>query len=163
MDTGLYLQVSQFLYREAALLDEQRWEEWLALFAPDCEYWLKAWDSEHELAEDPRTSVSLIYYDNRKGLEDRVLRIRSGLSAASTPLPRTWHLVSNVRLGSHTGMELQVFAQWQTRAFRHQRTETYYGRYEYTLRQAGDDWRVARKQIVLLNDVLCTAVDIYNL
>jgi 3-phenylpropionate/cinnamic acid dioxygenase small subunit len=163
MDADLLLRVSDFLYREAAYLDEQRWEEWLALYEPGCEYWLMAWDSEHELNEDPRSGVSLIYYDSRNGLEDRVLRIRSGLSAASTPLPRTWHLVSNVRLGEQKGDELQVFAKWQTRSFRNQVTDTYYGSYEYRLRKAGADWRIARKRIVVLNDVLYTAVDIYNL
>ena len=43
---------------------------------------LAAWDSEHELTKDPKSELSLIYYDSRAGLEERVLRIRSGLSAA---------------------------------------------------------------------------------
>jgi len=163
MDAALLLRVNDFLYREAACLDERRWDEWLALYEADCEYWLTAWDSEHELVEDPRTGVSLIYYDSRKGLEERIVRIRSGLSAASTPLPRTWHLVDNVRLGERAGAELQVFAKWQTRSFRNQHTDTYYGNYEYRLRDAGEDFRIARKKIVLLNDVLYTAVDVYNL
>ncbi len=163
IDPVLYLGVCDLLNREAAFLDEQRWDEWLALFEKDCEYWLMAWDSEHELAHDPKSEISMIYYDSRQGLEDRVLRIRSGLSAASTPLPRTCHLVSNVRLSEVSGDELEVHAKWQTHAFRHQQTETYYGSYEYRLRKAGENWIIARKKIVLLNDVLYTSVDIYNI
>jgi 3-phenylpropionate/cinnamic acid dioxygenase small subunit len=163
VDPAVHLGVADLLNREAAFLDEQRWDEWLALFEPDCEYWLMAWDSEHELARDPKTEISLIYYDSRAGLEDRVLRIRSGLSAAATPLPRTCHLPSNVRVAEVCGDELVVHAKWQTHAFRRQQTATYYGSYEYRLRKAGDDWRIARKKIVLLNDVLYTSVDIYNI
>ncbi len=163
MDLLLYHNVSDLLYREAGYLDTQRWDEWLALFTEDCEFWMPAWDGDHELTQDPKTELSLIYYDSRVGLEERILRIRSGLSAASTPLPRTAHMVTNVRLGERVGDTLNVFAQWQTHAFRHQRSDTLYGRYEYRLREVGGEWRIARKKIVLLNDVIHTALDIYHI
>ncbi len=163
MDLALLHSVSDLLYREGAYLDEQRWDDWLALFTEDCAFWMPAWDGEHELTQDPKSELSLIYYDSRAGLEERVLRIRSGLSAASTPLPRTWHLVGNVRLGERAGDMLPVSAQWQTHAFLYQRNDTFYGRYEYRLREINGDWRIARKKIVLLNDVITTALDIYNI
>jgi 3-phenylpropionate/cinnamic acid dioxygenase small subunit len=162
LSPALHVEVKDLLVREAACLDERRWDDWLALYLPDCRYWLMAWDSEHELATDPKADVSLIYYDSRRGLEDRVVRIRSGLSAASTPLPRTWHWVGNLILdASHPG-ELTVHAKWQTRSFRNRHTDTYYGTYEYQLRRTEGAWRIASKRIVLLNDVVYTVLDVYN-
>lgn len=159
---ALRTEVEDFLVREASCLDEKRWDDWLSLYLPDCRYWLMAWDSEHELATDPRADVSLIYYDSRRGLEDRVVRIRSGLSAASTPLPRTWHWVGNLVLDPAGPGELVVRAKWQTHSFRNRVTDTYYGTYEYLLRRSDDAWRIASKRIVLLNDVVYTVLDIYN-
>jgi 3-phenylpropionate/cinnamic acid dioxygenase small subunit len=163
VDVALLHDVSDLLYREGAYLDAQRWDEWLALYTEDCEFWMPAWDGDHELTTDPKSQMSLIYYDSRVGLEERIVRIRSGLSAASTPLPRTSHMVTNVRLGERAGNELVLDAQWQTSAFRNQESQTFYGRYEYKLRAVNGTWRIARKKIILLNDVITTALDIYHI
>lgn len=72
-------------------------------------------------------------------------------------------MVSNVRLGERAGDELTVTAQWQTNAFRNQESQTFYGRYEYKLRAVNGTWRIARKKIILLNDVITTALDIYHI
>ena len=71
------------LYREALFLDTQRWDEWLDLYTSDCEYWVPAWKSAHQVTEDPKREISLIYYASRAGLEDRVWRVRSGRSVAA--------------------------------------------------------------------------------
>jgi len=163
MDLETLHDVSDLLYREGAYLDEQRWDDWIALFTDDCEYWLPAWDGDHETTGDPKAEVSLIYYNRRSMLEDRIARIRSGLSAASTPLPRTWHLVGNVRVGEFEGEMLPVLAQWQSRAYKHQQTETFYGRCEYRLVSIEGAWRIRRKKITLINDVINTVLDVYNL
>ena len=65
-------EVTAFLYREARLLDDRAWEEWLQCYAPDAVYWMPAWDDDDTLVDDPQSQVSLIYYPNREGLEDRV-------------------------------------------------------------------------------------------
>ena len=88
----------EVLALEAAHLDEQRWDDWLALFAPDCEYWVPTWVNEDTLASDHQSQLSQIYYSSRAGLEDRIARIRTGKSPASTPLRRTTHMTSNVVL-----------------------------------------------------------------
>src|SRR5258708_19745396 len=86
------------LEREAVALDDQRWDDWLALFAADCEYWLPTWRHDETLTDNPRAELPHIYYASRAGLEDRIVRIRSGRSPASLPLPRTTHILSNIRL-----------------------------------------------------------------
>ena len=154
--------VTQFLYGEAACLDEKRWDDWLALYTEDCEFWIPAWKGEHEVTADPAREVSLIYYDRRARLEERVSRIRSGISAASTPLPRTVHFIGNVRLGEETADSVVVHANWQTHAYRFQSTETIYGRSEYLLVIANGQWRIRRKKVILVNDVINTVLDIYH-
>src|SRR5690606_27341746 len=81
------------LTREQVYLDGQRWDEWLALFAADCEYWVPSWKNEEQLTTSPQAELAHIYYANRAGLEDRVVRIRSRRSPASTPMPRTTHIL----------------------------------------------------------------------
>jgi 3-phenylpropionate/cinnamic acid dioxygenase small subunit len=163
MDSTHLNQVADLLYREGAYLDEQRWDDWLALFTEDCQFWLPSWKSEYELSGNPKTEVSMIYHERRSRLEDRILRIRTGLSAASTPLPRTWHSVSNIRLGEMEADLLPVHAQWQTHSYWFEQTNTLYGRYEYRLVQIDGRWRIKRKKIVLINDIIHAVLDVYNI
>ena len=82
--------VRQFLYREARCLDDRDWDGWLAHYAPDVEFWMPAWDDDDGLTEDPQSEISLIWYGNKGGLQDRVFRIRTERSSAtSLPEPRT--------------------------------------------------------------------------
>jgi len=155
--------VTALLYQEAAALDEQRWHDWLALYTEDCTYWMPAWDSEHEMTQDPTNEISLIYYSNRNGLEDRVWRIESGMSSASTPLPRTSHVVTNIRLGEEKDGVVSAYANFIVNSYRHEITDTFYGRYEYGLRADGDKLVIASKKIILLNDVIPAVVDIYSI
>eukprot|EP01136_Pigoraptor_vietnamica_P002355 Opistho-1_new@30219 len=96
VDETLRHAVQDLIAREAQALDDKNWDAWLGLFTEDVEYWVPAWDSEHVLTSDPQGEMSLIYYSNRSGLEDRVFRLRTERSAASVPLPRTCHMTSNV-------------------------------------------------------------------
>ncbi len=73
------------LYREARLLDDRQWDEWLACYAEDVMYWMPAWDDDDQLTDDHETQISLMYYPNRGGLEDRVFRIKTERSGASMP------------------------------------------------------------------------------
>jgi 3-phenylpropionate/cinnamic acid dioxygenase small subunit len=154
-----------FLYREAALLDAQRWADWLALYSPDCEFWLPAWKSEHELTANPRTELSLIYYRTRAGLEDRVSRVESGKSVASVPLPRTQHSIMNVRLSAAPDGSVQVFSNWVVNEFltKSREVRTQFGRYEHTLDVIEGELRITRKKIVMLNDYMPAALDFYNI
>ena len=92
-------EVEQFLYREARLLDDREFDEWLEFYAPDAEFWMPAWDDDDTLVTDPQREISLIWYGNRGGLEDRVFRIKTDRSSAtSLPEPRTCHNITNVEI-----------------------------------------------------------------
>ena len=78
--------IEQFLYREARYLDDREFEKWLDCYADDVEYWMPSWRDDDLLCEDPQTEISLVYYPNKGGLTDRVFRIRTERSSA-TSLP----------------------------------------------------------------------------
>lgn len=103
MSTELTFEAAQnLLFEEGNALDERRWEDWLALYTEDAHYWVPARKSETETTSDPDAELSMIYYESRAGLEDRVWRLKSGLSVASNPLRRTVHMLSHIQLsGMH--------------------------------------------------------------
>lgn len=155
--------VEQFLYRKAELCDQRAWDEYLELFDEHSEFHVPQWNSEHEYTTDPKRGMSLIYYANRSGLEDRVYRIRTGKSAASTPMPRTQHQISNVRIAERGNGELEVKANWTTFHYRFGVSEHFYGYATYHLRPAGESWKITRKHVVLLNDTINAVLDFYHL
>jgi len=161
-DATLLASVTDLLHREAECVDERRWDDWLALFDPKAEYWIPAWDSEDEYTSDPQTEVSLMYYGDRTGLEDRVFRLRTGRSAASTPLPRTCHMVSNVRATPAADGGCVVKAAFVTHLFKRNVSQSFYGHYEYLLQPKDGGWVIRKKKILVLNDLIDTVLDIYS-
>ncbi|WP_222622300.1 aromatic-ring-hydroxylating dioxygenase subunit beta [Ramlibacter albus] len=155
-------QARELLFAEAASLDERRWNDWLGLFTPECEYWIPAWRDELTLVTEPTREISLLYFKGRARLEERVARITAGLSAASVPLPRTTHMVTNVRIAQRDDARLEVRANWQVMACRFAQVSTLFGSYEYSIVRDTDRWRIDRKKIVLMNDVIDTVLDIYH-
>jgi 3-phenylpropionate/cinnamic acid dioxygenase small subunit len=150
--------------REARLLDERAWDDWLALYDDDALFWVPTWRDEDELTQDPQRELSFMHLQGRALLAERIARIRSGLSAASKPLPRTNHLVTG-SLVDLQGDTATVRSAWMTHVWLHKDAElvTYTGRYEHVLRWAGDGWRIRRKLIVLVNDRLASPVDVFHL
>jgi benzoate/toluate 1,2-dioxygenase subunit beta len=157
-----YQAICAFLYREARLLDDRQWDQWLALYAEDVTYWMPAWDDDDQLTEDPQSQISLIYYADRSGLEDRVFRIKTERSGASTPEPRTSHSVANVEVLADHGQELQVRYNFHTLSHRYKVTDQFFGTTLLTLRKHGEELRIARKTIVLKNDYIRQVVDVYH-
>ncbi|KRP43069.1 anthranilate 1,2-dioxygenase small subunit [Pseudomonas poae] len=163
MNFELQYRVEQFLYKKAELCDDQDWDAYLALFSEDSVFHLPQWDSEHVYTTDPKREMSLIYYPNRGGLEDRVFRIRTGKAASATPLPRTLHQINNVRIHPLEGGDLEVRVNWQTLYYRQSLSEHFYGRATYTLRPQGDSWLISKKHSVLLNDKINSVLDFYHI
>ena len=153
------------LYREAAYLDEGAWDDWLALYTEDALFWMPAWRDELTPTADPDRELSLIYYEGRSGLEDRVVRARSGQSVASHPRPRCLHMISNVRLIECTADTAEIASTFTVflHDVRAERTHNFFGRYSHTLRREADAWRITRKYVLLLNDTIPTVVDFYSI
>ena len=81
------------LEREARLLDQLRFDEWLALYAPECLYWVPATPE----GGDPRREVA-ISFDDRRRLEDRIFRLRTGYAWSQAPKSRTVRMIANVEV-----------------------------------------------------------------
>ena len=79
--------------REARLLDQLEFDAWLAMYAPECIYWVPATPA----GGDPRREVA-ISFDDRRRMEDRVFRLRTGYAWSQAPKSRTVRMVSNVEV-----------------------------------------------------------------
>jgi len=151
------------LYREARYLDEGRWDDWLDLYVEDAVFWIPAWKSETEVTADPATELSLVYYQGRKNLEDRVWRARSGLSVASAPLLRVVHQITNIDIVAADADEARVASNFSVHLYdrRSSRTHLFFGRYSHRLLREAGSIKIAQKTIILLNDTIPTVLDFY--
>lgn len=159
LDAGIEL-----INQDGILLDEQRFEEWLDLFVPDCTFWIPMWGTETALNSGTDSALSHIFYDSRKGLEDRVLRIRTGKSPANTPPPRTGHLVSHIAFAGEPRQDTMTLrANWACHILlvRSRTQHVYYGRSEYTLVATPGGWKIKLKKVLLQNDDIRSLLDIY--
>jgi benzoate/toluate 1,2-dioxygenase beta subunit len=154
----------QFLYREARFLDDKEWEKWLALYAPDVEFWMPSWDDDDQLVTDPQTEISLIWYGNKGGIEDRVFRIRTERSSAtSLPEPRTSHNITNVEILEQTASDCRLRFNWVTYSYRYKTTDIYFGTSFYTLDISGPEPLIKKKKVILKNDYIHHVIDIYHI
>ncbi|MCC6075249.1 benzoate 1,2-dioxygenase small subunit [Pseudomonas sp. GCM10022188] len=158
-----YEQVRDFLYREARFLDEKQWDEWLELYAPDASFWMPAWDDQDELTQDPQREISLIWYGNRSGLEDRVFRIKTERSSATIPDTRTSHNISNLEIVEQGEGFVKVRFNWHTMSFRYKTVDHFYGTSFYTLDTRGSNPVIKEKKVVLKNDYVRQVIDVYHI
>lgn len=127
-------EIEDFLYEEAALLDQWRLNEWAALFTEDCRYVVPSNDHPEG---NPREDLVLID-DDISRLQARVKRLNSRHAHREYPHARTRHFVSNVRITDAEGENIRASAAFMVWRFRDQGGEkeraTYYvGQYEYRL------------------------------
>ncbi|MGL4495046.1 MAG: benzoate 1,2-dioxygenase small subunit [Beijerinckiaceae bacterium] len=152
-----------FLFAEARALDDKEWETWLSFYAPHATYHMPAWDDDDLLTEDPQREISLIYYGSKQGLEDRVFRIKTERSSAtSLPEPRTSHNISNIEVVERGEGLIKVRFNWVSFSYRYKTTDTYFGTSYYTIDTSGPKPLITAKKIVLKNDYIHHVVDIYH-
>lgn len=142
-------EAEDFLYHEAALLDQWRLEEWLDLFTLDCSYEIPALDLP---GGDPASTYSLIH-DHRPMLEQRVIRLKKPTAHAEFPHSRTRRLISNVQITSRRENEVQLTANFAVYRVRGSDETCYFGRYEYTL-DCTSQIRIRHRKAILDHDIL---------
>jgi benzoate/toluate 1,2-dioxygenase beta subunit len=140
-------QCEDFLVHEARLLDEARFDEWLALFSEDACYWVP---SEPEQAS-PRDTVSLMY-DDRRLLETRVRRLASPRIYSQEPRSRTSRIVTNVTLAEADadGGSL-VRSKFVLIEYRREQQRLFGGTYFHRLIVRDGAIRIAMKRVDLVN------------
>ena len=163
---GLLLraEVEEFLYREAELLDERRYEEWLDLFTEDARYWMpmrRNVPAEEPAREFTREGMDVNWFDEGKDtLTRRVQQIRTGVHWAEQPPSRICHMVSNVQIpsapsGGSAPAEVPVKSRFLIYRNRVEtETDLLVGKREDRLRRVDGGWRIARRKIVLDQSVL---------
>jgi 3-phenylpropionate/cinnamic acid dioxygenase small subunit len=162
---ALQAEVAEFLYREAELIDERRFREWLDLLAEDLVYFMPQRRNvkfgEHAARENTRLGKGISWFEEDKWtLGKRVEQIETGVHYAEEPLSRVCHLIGNVRIAAASPSlddprEVTVnsrFLVYQSRV--EYENYTFVGKRTDVLRREGDDWRVARREIILEQNVL---------
>jgi len=138
-------EVEDFLYAEAALLDEWRLDEWLALFTPDATYDVPSTD---EPEGEPGSTLFLIS-DDAARLRSRVEQLSGKTTWSESPRSRTRRIIGNVRLREVSGDAVSVTSNFAVYRMRSDRVATYVGRYEHGLVRAGDTFRIRRRRAIL--------------
>lgn len=137
-------QVEDFLYREAALLDAWRLDEWLALLAADATYRVPSNDAPDS---DPRAALFTIA-DDMARLQARVTRLKDRNAHAEFPPSRTRRLISNVRIVEREPLRVEAnFVVYRFR--RNENVRQYVGRYRYEFRLVEDKLLIAKREAIL--------------
>src|SRR5437016_2628598 len=170
MGGELIREVEQFLYREARLLDERRFREWLELFTEDVRYWMVTRSNLY-----PRSSKAIailnpgrnidenadddglaILDETKKTLEGRVARLETGMAWAEDPPSRTRHVISNIEVeAGETDTEITVYSNFIVYRSRAESEQDFYvGAREDRLRRVDGEWKIARRKLTLDQNVL---------
>ena len=144
------MNVEQFLYHEARLLDTGQLEAWLELFTEDATYWVPLEKEQR----DPLEASSIIH-DDRTLLALRVKQARHPRAHARQPLARTVHQVGNVMVLSEEDSEMRIASTLQLIEFRAQKQRVWGALVEHRLRRVGEgkagSFRIAHKRVDLVN------------
>jgi 3-phenylpropionate/cinnamic acid dioxygenase small subunit len=171
MGDEIVREVEQFLYREARLLDDRRFHEWLELFTDDVRYWMGARTnryprsskaiailSPNRYVEDDHTREDelSILDETKETLAGRVARLDTGMAWAEDPPSRTRHLITNIEVASgEPGSELKVYSNFLVYRSRAESEEDFYvGGRQDVLRRVDGAWKIARRKLTLDQNVL---------
>ena len=171
MQGEMIREVEQFLYREARLLDERCFHAWLDLFTDDVRYWMPVRSTRY-----PKESKAIVildpdrYVETELGQEDdvaifdetketlsrRIARLETGMAWAEDPPSRTRHIITNieVELGD-TAAECKVYSNFMVYRTRSETEQDFYvGARQDVLRHVDGAWKIARRTIILDQNVL---------
>lgn len=137
--------IEDFLFADAALLDEGKLEEWLAQFLPDAQYLVPSLDVPEA---GPQDSLYLINDDYRR-LASRVHQYLGRSMWVENPPARTRHMISNVRITGVTDSEVHVAANFVVYRMRGDVVDPYIGRYELILVPSEGSFRYRQRKAIL--------------
>jgi 3-phenylpropionate/cinnamic acid dioxygenase small subunit len=141
----------RLLEREARLLDQLRYDEWLALYVAECVYWVPSTPA----AGDPRREISVMF-DDRRRLEDRVYRLRTGFAWSQAPASRTVRLITNVEVfAAARGDARMLRSNFLISEFWGNETRVLTGWTGHRVVRDGDDWKIQAKQVNLIDCDQC--------
>lgn len=151
--------IEQLLYREAHLLDEHRFKEWLDLLTDDVEYLMPL--TEHVQGKVPPAGHPIIR-DDKATLMARVAKDDTGFSHVEIPVSMTCHMIGNVLIDQEIEGEVQVKSSFIVRQARKLRDEAWWvGRRDDRVRRVDGSWRICRRTVHLDATVLPRGISIF--
>ncbi len=144
----LVREVEEFLFLEARLLDERRFDDWMALFTDDGVYWVPARSGQ----VSPFEELS-IYYEDKSLMDVRVRRLQHPDAQAQVAPSRTRHIVGNVVLGDDDAGDggLGVRSNLVMFEYRDDRQLVFAADCRHALRREDGGFRIASKRVDLVN------------
>src|SRR5216683_1916129 len=140
-------QFRMLLEREARLLDQLRYDDWLAMYAAECIYWVPSTPA----AGDPRREISVMF-DDRRRLEDRIYRMRTGFAWSQAPASRTVRLVTNVEVFTTARDDTRmVRSNFLISEFWGDETRVLTGWAGHRIVRGASGWKIEAKQVNLIN------------
>jgi benzoate/toluate 1,2-dioxygenase beta subunit len=135
------------LEREARLLDQLRYEDWLALYTAECIYWVPSTPN----AGDPRREIAVMF-DDRRRLEDRIFRLRTGFAWSQAPVSRTVRLITNVEVFATAREDVRMLrSNFLISEFWGDETRILTGWAGHRVVGEGDGWKIQAKQVNLID------------
>jgi benzoate/toluate 1,2-dioxygenase beta subunit len=133
--------------REARLLDQLDFDAWLAMYTPECIYWVPGTPN----AGDPRREIA-ISFDDRRRMEDRIYRLRTGYAWSQAPKSRTVRLITNVEVFATGRADTRmVRSNFLISEFRVDGTRYLSGWCGHRIVQSGSRWLIAVRQVNLID------------
>jgi p-cumate 2,3-dioxygenase subunit beta len=143
-------EVEDLLYREAALLDDWRLEEWLEMLTDDAIYQVPPTD----VPEGDARNTLFIIADDAVRIRSRVKQLLGKSAWAENPHSRTRRMISNVRVLGCEGDDILVTANFAVYRMRYESVDTYVGHYDYRLIRAGGELKIRERRAILDNEAL---------
>ena len=144
-DAAVRDEFRRLIEREARLLDQLRYDDWLAMFAAQCIYWVPS--TPH--AGDPRREIAVMF-DDRRRLEDRIYRLRTGFAWSQAPQSRTVRLITNVEVFATRNDVRMLRSNFLINEFWDRETRTLTGWAAHRVVRSGGVWKIVAKQVNLL-------------
>lgn len=140
-------QCERVILKEARLLDELRFEEFLSLYTKTCLYWVPITPG----GGDPRKEVSLAF-DDRRRLEDRIYRLRTGYAYSQLPMSRTRRMITNMEFSyDKSRNEVRVRSNFIIFEYRVGQLRSFAGWYGHKLRHEEAEWKIDVKMVNLID------------
>jgi len=143
-------EVEDLLYKEAALLDDWRLEEWLELLTDDAVYEVPPTD----VPEGDARNTLFIIADDAIRIRSRVKQLLGKSAWAESPHSRTRRMISNVRVLGADGDCIHATANFAVHRMRYESVDTYIGRYDYKLARVGKELKIKERRAILDNEAL---------
>ena len=158
VDIALLLEIQQFLYREARLLDGEHYDEWLGMLADDIHYWVPGVQARYRRDTETFSPNRMAYFDDDlEYLKTRVARAQQPTAWAEDPPTRHFHMVSNIEVEKTLNP-----AEWTVHSLilcnRHRteddEMELKARRVDLIRRQPDGALKIARRKVILQQTVL---------